>query len=56
MNDVIRQISDLVNRASHSETDFLDILFGSHKQEVLDGRPVILFGAGIMGGGIMQHS
>lgn len=48
MNIVLDQIMDRL-AAAEQQPDFLDILFGTHRQSVLSGTPLVLFGAGSLG-------
>ncbi|MEI6826583.1 MAG: FkbM family methyltransferase [Desulfuromonadales bacterium] len=48
MNTVAREIVELIE-SSKSKPDFLEILFGEHKRDALNGAPVVLFGAGGLG-------
>ncbi len=48
MNAIIDHIIDKINAAA-GEPDFVDVVFGSHKEEALNGRSVILYGAGSLG-------
>jgi FkbM family methyltransferase len=50
VNEVLTEIIERVNDAAREPTGFLDVLFGAHKEEALAGTPVVLFGAGVMGG------
>lgn len=48
MNDVLKQIAGHIDSARNAK-GFLDVLFHTHKQEALNGKPVVLFGAGGLG-------
>lgn len=48
MNSVSKQIVECIDSA-REKPGFLDVLFGEHKQEALQGTPVVLFGAGGLG-------
>ena len=48
MNSVSKQIVECIDSAREKQ-GFLDVLFGGHKQEALQGVPVVLFGAGGLG-------
>jgi len=48
MNTITKQIVDRID-STKGMPDFLDVLFGRHKQEALEGTPVVLFGAGGLG-------
>jgi FkbM family methyltransferase len=48
MNAIIKQISERISSAQN-KMGFLDVLFGTHKQEAFNGTPVVLFGAGGLG-------
>lgn len=50
MTEIIRQIEKRIRAVDFSKNDFLDTLFGEKLKEVILGTPVILFGAGVMGG------
>jgi FkbM family methyltransferase len=45
---VAREIIELIVKAQNQK-DFLETLFGEYKQSILDGAPLILFGAGALG-------
>lgn len=48
MNAILEQISERVHAAG-GKKDFIDLVFRHHKQKVLNGDPVVLFGAGELG-------
>lgn len=48
MNDVLTQIAANVY-AVRDKMDFLDLVFGIYRQDALNTRPVVLFGAGQLG-------
>ncbi|SPF48674.1 hypothetical protein SBDP1_760050 [Syntrophobacter sp. SbD1] len=48
MNSVSKQIFERI-KSTEKKPGFLDVLFGEHKQEALQGTPVVLFGAGGLG-------
>ena len=48
MNEVLAQISERV-RSATEKRDFLDLIFGNHKDAALNGAKVVLFGAGGLG-------
>lgn len=48
MNKVLTKITELLKITS-TKADFLDVLFGVHKQDALDGKTIVLFGAGDLG-------
>lgn len=48
MNIVLEQIIERL-AAAEQQPDFLDVLFEEHKQNVQEGAPVVLFGAGSLG-------
>ena len=45
MNSVSKQIVECID-STREKQGFLDVLFGGHKQDALQGVPVVLFGAG----------
>lgn len=48
MNEVMQVIEELIDVA-RNKNGFLDTLFGIQKQSALNGRPVVIFGAGALG-------
>ena len=48
MNSLSKQIIESIDSA-REKPGFLDVLFGAHKREALQGTPVVLFGAGGLG-------
>ncbi len=48
MNKILEKITERMESA-RGKPGFLDVLFGKHKQEALQGAPVVLFGAGGLG-------
>lgn len=48
MSEILRMITDIVDSAP-AEMEFLDWLFGDKKQSVLNGTPIVLYGAGNLG-------
>lgn len=48
MSLVIKQIQVLLDEA-YGKDDFFSVLFGSHQDAVLQGHPIVLFGAGALG-------
>jgi FkbM family methyltransferase len=48
MNKILKRIIERID-ATKEKPDYLDVLFGTHKQEALKGAEVVLFGAGGLG-------
>lgn len=48
MNEIFNNIVERVNTVSN-KSGFLDVIFGTYKQEALNGVHVVLFGAGALG-------
>lgn len=48
MNNVLKKVIEKV-RAVEGKSDFLDVLFGSYKEQALNSIPVVMFGAGALG-------
>ncbi|MGO9022640.1 MAG: FkbM family methyltransferase [Syntrophobacteraceae bacterium] len=48
MNRVVKQFVERID-SGQDKPGFLDVLFGEHKKEALQGMPIVLFGAGGLG-------
>jgi len=48
MNNILKQITEQID-STREMPGFLEVLFGKHKQEALQGTSVVLFGAGGLG-------